>query len=497
MNGNDNVVIYTEEKEAMRSILEFLLSCLGIQVILTENSIEIHGAFSNERIMDIIKKVIMEERIQVVTMKPENTRAEDNCDNTKIPEEKEDVLYEIPADEGKKVEVAEVLTETLEDVCREVGPAEVLTEASENEGKKVEAEEVLPDTSDDESEKEEVRKVPAEKVEKRKKATLADQIYSYLCENGEVTNAEIVKQFEVTDAFTSTTLSKLFKEGKIDKVGRGKWRLKGTKESDVVTKETRKVEESKVKRNRDKDFDALDDIEKKVFYYIREKEVVKFGEIREKFVLDSSKTNCILQRLQRRNLIVKNIYRRGDWKIVKTREEEILEVLGNGWIMSEEEIAVKTYMESKEVSMVLKKMREDKMVKKVEGGYQKQEDLFGFFNQTEYKVLLDYIMSKSRFSIGQIESKYPEEISKLNVLIEKLTVKYIREMKDSPGTYQVHTKGRVLYFIMNHENTVFTTIKMNMPLVSQQEISDAINMAIRAGEVVRSKEGGHKVIRML
>lgn len=487
MNGNDNVVIYTEEKESMRSILEFLLSYLGIQVILTENSIEIHGSFSNEKIMDIIKKVIMEERTQVVTMKPENSKVEDNCNNVTVQEEKEkvpEILPETVEDGGKKEEVPEVLPETLED-----------------EGKKVEVPEVLPETPEDEGKKEEVQEVSAEKVVKRKKATLADKIYSYICENGEVTNAQIVKQFEVTDVFTSTTLSKLFKEGKIDKVGRGKWKSKETKESNVVAKEPQNVEEPKVKPKRKMSFEDLNDIEKEVFYYIREKEAVKFGEITEKFKLEPSKTNNIIQRLKVRNLVINtpkgtlNGY--GYWRIAKTREQEILELLENGWIMSEEEIAVKTHMETKELSTVLKKMREDKKVKKVEGGYQKQEDPFGVFNQSEYKILLDFIMSKSRFSIGQIESKYPEEVSKLDVLIEKLTSKYIREMKDSPGTYQVHVKGRVLYFIMNHENTVFATIKMNMPLLSQQEISDAINMAIRAGEVVRSKEGGHKVIRML
>ena len=389
----------------------------------------------------------------------------------------ETMTFKVINDEGKEVEEAEVLPETTYD-----------------EGKKVEVPEVLPETPDDEGKKEEVS---AEKVVKRKKATLADKIYSYICENGEVTNAQIVKQFEVTDAFTSTTLSKLFKEGKIDKVGRGKWKSKETKESNVVAKKPQNVEEPKAKAKRKMSFEDLNDIEKEVFYYIREKEVVKFGEIKEKFVLDGSKNNSILRRLQTRNLVVNNTFKHGEWKIAKTREQEILELLENGWIMSEEEIAVKTQIESEELSTVLKKMREDKKVKKVEGGYQKQEDPFGVFNQSEYKILLDFIMSKSRFSIGQIESKYPEEISKLALLIEKLSAKYIREMKDSPGTYQVHTKGRVLYFIMNHENTVFHTIKMNMPLLSQQEISDAINMAIRAGEVVRSKEGGHKVIRML
>lgn len=370
MNDNDNVVIYTKDKEAQKSIISFLLSSIeSIKVAITDESIEVYGPFSDSTIDKIIKKVIMEEQMEVVTMSPKK-------------------------------------------------------EKESNEKQEVQEEKI----------KEEIQEKSQEGViEEQEKSEVKTKIYNFICEQQEITNAQVIEVFKVKPAFTSVTLKKLCDEGKIEKAGRGRWKLKDTEE-------------------------------------LKEPENTKV------VVEDSLQTKQ---------------------NATGGQEQEVLKLLSNGRQMTEDEISNKTGYPLEEVSNILKKLLKSQEIKKVGNEYKMKEDSFGIFKQDKYKVLLDYIMSASRFSIDKIRKKYPEEVGKLPELIEKLIPMYISEEKDTPESYSVHVKGRILYFIMGKPNSTFDIIKLKFNLISTQDISTALNVAVREGKMERTLSGGYKTIRMM
>lgn len=451
MNGNDNVVIYTQNEKAKRSILKFILDYLGITVTLTEESIEIHGAISNDIINNIIKKVIIEQQMEVVTIKPENNQ-------------------EKTIEQGVQ---SERKVEKYEETAEKAQPPN-------NEQRKTQENVTIN--------------------KKQKGPTLKEIVYNFICEKQQVTNAQIIENCQIGCQYTSRILNILSDEGKIEKVERGKWRLKKEEGEEKLEENTIKSSEStkekaEIKVREDNPFESLNDSEKQIYNFIKERKNVGFIEIVEKFKLERSKVANILQKLKRRDLVAHGSH--GYWITVKTKEEKVLDLLANGWRMSEEEISIKTGIDIKEVTTIIKKLLKEEKIKPIEEDYRIREDLFGVFKQEKYKVLLDYIMSISRFSIGRIRCKYPEEFHKLDELIQQLTPKYICEEKDSPGAYTVYKKGIVLYYIMNHKNVTFSAIKANLNMLSSREILNVIDIAIKEGKLEKNANGGYKIIKML
>lgn len=164
--------------------------------------------------------------------------------------------------------------------------------------------------------------------------------------------------------------------------------------------------------------------------------------------------------------------------------------------MTKEEIAEKINSNPEDVEDILNELIKKEKIIKQEENYKVFESPFGIFAQKEYQVLLDYIMANGRFSKGKIKSKFPEEFSKLPKLLECMGDKYVKQEKDAIDHYVVHTKGRILYFVMKNENVTFPVIKKNFPLISSQEISNSINIAIRNKELEKSKIGTFKVLQM-
>lgn len=316
---NNVVVIKTKDDSAKQIISKVISQKTGISILFRKDELELKASIYDDTITEIIRKIIINGMLDKVTIIPENVEYKRTENRVSVVKQQE----KVPQPETIK------------------------------------------------------------KPKRQKTSAIEEQILLFIDSKGQVTNADIIKEFNLRADRTNKALTKLFKIGKLEKLARGKWKM--NKASDHVNTDTSKNDVEKQKIN-----------------------------------------------------------------IQETKKEE-------------DEV---------------------------------KDSPYGVFNKKKYENLLNYIMNRSQFTMTQIQEKFPEESEKIEELIGIIKEKYLSDRIGVPEGYKVNIRGRVLYYVLKHPNTSFTMIKMNMKLVSSQEISNAINIAIRNKELESVNKESYRVIKM-
>lgn len=381
MKNNENiVVIQTKEKDVKRKILAVIEKDTGLSILLHEEPFCMKACLDNDIVVNIIKMLIMEGLLNLVTIQPYSKA------------------------KGQKI----VPTITKEDTAK----------------------------NSKEASKQIVRQ-PAKK-DACKKQTIKDRILLFMQQEGRVlSNAEIKAtvgdNIKLQNLYHNLKI--LYEQGKIEKVGRGYWKVRA---EGTIKQGTEEQEGQETK-------------EKTVQTEISE-------EIRQQ---------------------VLNFFQTTDWQMTK------------------DEVVHKLNIEPEVVTPILDALVQNKKLQKEGDNYKIYKSPFGIFENQEYRILLDYIMGQSHFLEGYLKSKFPQEYYKLENLLKQMEPKYIKEHKDSKGSYDVYLKGRVLYYVLTHHNNVsLADIRHAFSTISNQEISNAINIAMRAKELKRDETGSFMVLKM-
>lgn len=172
-------------------------------------------------------------------------------------------------------------------------------------------------------------------------------------------------------------------------------------------------------------------------------------------------------------------------------EQQVLDLFTTtGWQMTQEEVAKKLNAKPEAVVKVLNILVGNKKLQKEGEVYKIHKSPFGIFEDETYRVLLDYIMEQNHFVEAVIKNKFPQEAHKLEELLKQIGQKYIKEEQNAKGSYNVYLKGRILYYVMKHPNANLGDIRHAFPITSNQEISNAINIALRNKELKRDAKTG-------
>lgn len=416
MENNENmVVMQAKEEKAIRKILQVIEECTGITILLAKEPFRMIVSLDNDIMMNIIKMLIMENLLNAVSIQPYHEL------------EGQQIVPEV----SKEEQAQETITQK---------PIKKETQESNQESSK------KPDL------KEEAR-LPATQKTKEEKKTAKERILLFMQQEARVlTNAEINENIgKMRSDYLNECLMLLCKQGKVEKVARGKWKAKGVEEVSVTTKEgeqSQKNNEKEVKKAKKKSEET-----KK-----QDEEVEK--ETKEKNV---KKENH------------------------EVTEQDVLNIFqAKGWQMTQEEVVKKLKAKPDTVVKILDTLVESKKLQKEGENYKIYKSPFGIFEEKTYSVLLDYIMGQSHFIEGGIKNKFPQEAHKLEELLKQMGQKYIQEQQNAKGSYNVYLKGRILYYVMKHPNADLGDIRHAFPTISSQEISNSINIALRNKELQRN-----------
>ena len=381
MKNNENiVVIQTKEKDVKRKILAVIEKDIGLRILLQEEPFCMKACLDNDIVVNIIKMLIMEGLLNLVTIQPYSKA------------------------KGQKI----VPTITKEDTAKNS------KEASKQ-----------------------IARQPAKK-DACKKQTVKDRILLFMQQEGRVlSNAEIIATVgdNINLQNLYHTLRILCEQGKIEKVGRGYWIAKA---------------EGTIKQGEEEQ-EGQETKEKTVQTEISE-------EIRQQ---------------------VLNFFQTTDWQMTK------------------DEVVHKLNIEPEVVTPILDVLVQNKKLQKEGDNYKIYQSPFGIFEDEEYKVLLDYIMERDHFLVMAVESKFPQEVDKLPTLLNAIGSKYLKEQKDQEGCYNVYLKGRILYYVLTHNNFVkLEDIRYAFPSESSQNIANAINASIHNKQMRRKGKCVFEVLQM-
>lgn len=252
--------------------------------------------------------------------------------------------------------------------------------------------------------------------------------------------------------------------------------------------------ENELKKGSRKRRKVSDSLYAKITEFMRGKEKVTKKEICKELGIESNKAGVYLTKLKKRGEI-ENISK-GIWKL-KDTEEDILKLFNKGWKLTKEEIEGRLKLPEEMILPLLEKMEKESKIEKVgEDEYIKKKNKFGIFDDDSYSKLLEYIMNREKFREDVLKAKFPDDAEKIPKLIENLLGRYIGEIKnETEKNYKVYLKGRILYYLKNNPGETFAGIKTKFNALSNQDISNAINIAVQTEEL--KKDGSlYYVVKM-
>ncbi len=390
-NDNNVVVLETKEEKAKRKILEVIEECTELTILLPDEPLRMIVSLDNDIMTNIIKMLIMEDLLSAVTIQPYS--------------------------KAKSQQIAPEITKKQQS-------AETSTQEPMKENTK-------EDTSKHSAEvsKEFSTQLAMKKTDK--KQTIKDRILLFMQQEKRVlSNTEISVAIgnNISPQNLSYSLMLLCKQGKIEKVSRGYW----------------KVKEETIKQDKK----------------------VKQGEQETKEQATKQENSQIT-------------------------EQQVLDLFTTtGWQMTQDEVAKKLKAKPKAVVEILNILVGSKKLQKEGEVYKIYQSPFGIFEDEKYRVLLDYIMEQNYFIEGSVRSKFPQEAHKLEELLKQMGQRYIKEEQNAKESYTVYLKGRILYYVMKHPNADLGDIRHAFPAISNQEMSNVINIALRNKELQRNATTG-------
>lgn len=420
-NDSNTVVLETKEEKAKRKILKVIEECTELTILLPEEPLRMIVSLDNDIMINIIKMLILEGLFHAVTIQPYS-----------------------------KVKDQQVASETTQ--------KQQSVETSTQEPMK---ENTKEDTSKPSAEvSKEVSTQPAMK-KTNKRQTTKDRALLFMQQEARVlSNAEIYAAVgsNISPSDLSHNLTLLCKQGKIEKVARGYWKVKGVEgEAPTATKESKQEKDTSTEKPR--------------------KEEVKPEKTTQDEIIEQGGKETKEQATKQENSQI--------------TEQQVLNLFTTtGWQMTQEEVAKKLNAKPEVVVKVLNILVGNKKLQKEGEVYKIHKSPFGIFEDKTYRVLLDYIMEQNHFVEAVIKNKFPQEAHKLEELLKQMGQKYIKEEQNAKGSYNVYLKGRILYYVMKHPNTDLGDIRHAFPTISNQEISNAINIALRNKELKRDAKTG-------
>lgn len=299
--------------------------------------------------------------------------------------------------------------------------------------------------TEDKEVKEDTKEEPAKPIQKKdkKEGTVKERLYDLIQEKGEVKNSEIIAELGIDANLVSRYLKQLAAEGKIEKIKVGHWRKKEAKDGEVNSnagdgndeKSEKKKEGESPPEKKDENYEVL--------------------------------------------------------------RQKVLALFQKGWKLTEDEIVEKLNIAKEDLNKILKELICERLIVKEDETYKIYTNPFGVFEDENFQILLDFIMGRNYFFESQVIHRFPKEYKKLDELMERMGKNYLRRDMASPEKkYDVILKGRILYFFLKNPRETLVKFEKKYQNVSKKDIVNAIEAAIKNGELKKLNGNQYETIKM-